>query len=53
MAAGSFVHGRAKTKPGKDAGSVRTLCGTGATEDAARRRFATDQAHNRIRGQEH
>jgi hypothetical protein len=32
--------GRAKTEQLKDAGSARSLCATGATEDAEMRRFA-------------
>jgi stress-induced morphogen len=49
---GTFVSGRAKTSPGKDAGSARTSP-YGATEDAARRRFAAGQEHNRIHGRDH
>jgi hypothetical protein len=38
--AGMMMTGRAKTEQLKDAGSARSLCATGATEDAEMRRFA-------------
>jgi hypothetical protein len=41
----SFLAGRAKTKRGKDAGSLDSGT-TGATEDAAMRRFAAGRADN-------
>jgi len=49
---GALEAARAKSKRGKDAGSARSLCATGATEDAASRRFAAGRA-GRTRGGDH
>jgi hypothetical protein len=46
-AVNAFLLRRAKTKQGKDAGSAAS----GATEDAAMRRFAAGGADNRVCGQ--
>ncbi|MEX0673773.1 MAG: hypothetical protein WD067_03305, partial [Gaiellaceae bacterium] len=49
---GTVEAARAKSKRGKDAGSARSQCATGATEDAASRSFAAGRA-GRIRDGDH
>jgi hypothetical protein len=46
-----FPAGRAKTKRGKDAGSLHALC-MQATEDADTRRFAAGRADKRMCGRD-
>jgi hypothetical protein len=46
-----FLAGRAKTKRGKDAGSVHAV-GMHATEDAATRRFAAGRVDKRMCGRD-